>query len=98
MKKCFSGSGIFSPVFLFPLFCFSAALGSAPVVHVGPRPNWLSVCKPYDKRPASPTVEGGYYFQLVEHQVQVEKQADSHHFIRAIVTDAGIQNGSEISV
>ncbi len=72
--------------------------GVAPVIHIAPKPAWLNSIQPYNKPTSLRTVEGGYFFQLVEHQVQVEKQAYYHHLIRQIVTDAGIQNGSEISV
>jgi len=80
------------------LLSFTTLNAATPVVHSSPKPTWLSVCKPYDKKPSLRTVEGGYFFELVEHQIQVEKQADYHHSIREIVSQAGIQNGSQISV
>jgi len=98
MKKRFLG-------FVNFIFCLSAVLlnlntarAGAPVVHISPKPTWLSACKPYNKQPSLRSIEGGYFFELVEHQVQVEKQADYHHLVRQIVSDEGIQNGSEISV
>jgi transglutaminase-like putative cysteine protease len=43
-------------------------------------------------------VENGFFYQLFEEQIQIEKQADYKHVIREIVSAAGIQNGSEISI
>ena len=80
------------------LFCSITLRAAEPVVHVSPKPLWLSVFKSYDKKPSLRTVEDGYFYALAEHQVQVEKQEDYHHFIREIVSETGIQNGSEISV
>ena len=80
------------------LFGYKTVRGAEPVVHISPKPTWISVCKPYNQKPSLRTVEDGYFFELVEHQVQVEKQADYHHSIREIVSEAGIQNGSEISI
>jgi transglutaminase-like putative cysteine protease len=74
------------------------ARASDPVVHISPTPDWINVLKPYDKSIPLRTVENGYFYQLYEEQVQVEKQADYTHVIREIVSDAGIQNGSEVSV
>src|SRR6202007_1655081 len=84
-------------IFVVLLNCGFAKAGS-PTVRISPKPSWLSTCKPYDKMPSLRSIEGGYFFELVEHQVQVEKQADYHHLVRHIVSNNGIQNGSEISV
>jgi len=84
---------------IFLLLIIAAAVKAAqPTVHVSAKPGWLSVCKPYNQKPSLRTVEDGYYFSIVEHQVHVEKQADYRHYIREIVSETGIQNGSQISV
>jgi len=88
----------FVPGLIIFLLSFTAARAVVPVVHISPKPAWLSVCKPYDKKPSLRTVEDGYFFELAEHQVQVEKQQNYHHIIREIVSETGIQDGSEISV
>jgi len=69
-----------------------------PVIHITPKPNWLNTYKNYDKQIPERDVENGYFYQLIEEQVQVESQMDYSHVIRQIVSGAGIQNGSEISV
>src|ERR1700740_1077127 len=98
MKKRFLGFASFIFCLSAVLLNLNAARAGAPLVHVSPKPTWLSACKPYDKMPSLRSIEGGYFFELVEHQVQVEKQADYHHLVRHIVSNNGIQNGSEISV
>jgi len=97
MKKCLWFVKV-NVCLLAVLLNWSFVKAGVPTVHISPKPGWLSSCKPYDKMPSLRTVEGGYFFELVEHQVQVEKQADYHHLVRQIVSNNGIQNGSEISV
>jgi transglutaminase-like putative cysteine protease len=81
------------------LICISlSAKSSAPVVHLSAKPAWLKTYKDYNKKIPLRDVEKGYFYQLIEEQIQVELQADYRHNIREIVSDAGIQNGSEISV
>nr|WP_294942408.1 DUF3857 domain-containing protein [uncultured Mucilaginibacter sp.] len=75
-----------------------AAKAGTPAVHISPRPNWLSTFKISDKKLPSRQVENGFFFQLFEEQIHVEKQADYKHVIREIVSGAGIQNGSQISI
>ncbi len=89
---------IFLAAVFIILLANTSVKAAEPVVHISPKPVWLSTFKPYDKRPSLRSIEGGYFFELIEHQVQVEKQANYHHFIREIVSDEGIQNGSEISI
>ncbi len=98
MKKCFLWVVRISVFILAVLLNLGFAKAGAPTVRISPKPTWLSTCKPYNKMPSLRTIQGGYFFELVEHQVQVEKQADYHHLIRQIVSNNGIQNGSEISV
>jgi hypothetical protein len=98
MQSCYFRFLKFIPCLLITLLNFTDVEGVVPGVHILPKPSWLSTCKPYNKKPSLRTVEGGYFFELVEHQVQVEKQANYHHLIREIVSETGIQNGSEISV
>jgi transglutaminase-like putative cysteine protease len=79
-------------------WCSGTAFGDTPSVHISARPTWLSVLKPYNQKPSSRTIERGFYYALIEEQVQVEKQADYNHIIREIVSETGIQNASQISV
>lgn len=94
-----------SPKFLtFVLIVLAGVLGrlnsyaDGPSVHFSAKPSWLSYCKPYDKKPSLRDVENGYYYELIERQINIETNADYHHTIRQIVSEAGIQNGSQLSV
>lgn len=79
-------------------FITSGVQASPPVVHLSAKPAWLNTYKDYNKSIPARDVDNGYFYQLIEEQIQVEKQADYSHVIRQIVSDAGIQNGSEISI
>ncbi|MEO6632731.1 MAG: DUF3857 domain-containing protein, partial [Mucilaginibacter sp.] len=98
MGRRFSRVNKFILSFLFVAVSFALAKGAQPIVHISAKPTWLSTCKPYNPKPSLRTVEDGYYFSIIEHQVQVEKQADYRHNIREIISETGIQNGSQISV
>jgi transglutaminase-like putative cysteine protease len=81
--------------------CLTIALGAqaaAPIVHISAKPTWLNTYKPYDKQIASRDVGNGYFYQLLEEQIHVENKSDYSHIVRQIVSAAGIQNGSEISI
>ncbi|MEZ2338043.1 DUF3857 domain-containing protein [Mucilaginibacter sp. RCC_168] len=98
MPKCFKIylTLIFCPLLL--LFNNQLAKAGTPVVHQSSKPVWLSSFKPYSQKPSARTIERGFFYALIEEQIQVEKQADYHHVIREIVSDAGIQNASQISI
>lgn len=69
-----------------------------PVVHISPKPIWISSPKNYNQRPPARSIENGYFLMLFERQIDVDRAADYHHYVREIVSEAGIQNGSQISV
>ncbi|RYY36831.1 MAG: DUF3857 domain-containing protein [Sphingobacteriaceae bacterium] len=83
---------------LFILTIIGATAFAEPVIHVSPKPTWTLPCKAYDKKPSSRNIQNGYFFALVEEQMHLEKKAIYNHIIREIVSEAGIQNGSQISV
>jgi transglutaminase-like putative cysteine protease len=85
-------------ILLALVFITGSVIASTPIVHISPKPTWLNTYKPYDKSIPLRDVENGYFLQLLEEQVHVEKQARYTHVIRQIVSGAGIQNGSEISI
>lgn len=61
-------------------------------------PSWI-VNIATDDHPKTPIdVSDGYYLSHFENQNQVELHEDYTHIIRQIVSDAGVQNGSEITV
>ena len=71
---------------------------STPIVNISAKPTWLKIYKDYNKKVPLRDVGNGYFYQIFEEQIQVDKQQDYQHYIREIVSDAGIQNGSEIAV
>ncbi|SDP90980.1 Transglutaminase-like superfamily protein [Mucilaginibacter sp. OK268] len=87
---------IFCPLLL--LFNNQLTKAGTPVVHQSPKPLWLSSFKTYNQKPSARTIERGFFYALIEEQIQVEKQADYHHVIREIVSETGIQNASQISI
>jgi transglutaminase-like putative cysteine protease len=74
------------------------AHAAIPIVHISAKPKWLNSYKNYDKQIPLRDVENGYFYQLLEEQINIESKADYSHIVRQIVSGAGIQNGSEISV
>ena len=83
---------------LFTIVSFAAFAATVPVVHVAPKPAWLNTYQPYTKDVPAREVENGYSILLSEEQINIDKQAAYTHVIRQIVSEAGIQNGSAISV
>lgn len=78
---------------LIPFFPYAQKVNtSAP-------PSWLVPYTPdLTQKPNAKNISDGYYLLLLEEQRQVELKSHYHHFIRQIISEAGIQNGSEISV
>ncbi|WP_295126429.1 DUF3857 domain-containing protein [uncultured Chitinophaga sp.] len=68
-------------------------------VSISSPPSWLAPYHPdLNRKPNLREVENGYYEVLYEEQHHVEKKTVYHHSIRRIITEAGVQNGAEISV
>ncbi|WP_162996417.1 DUF3857 domain-containing protein [Mucilaginibacter celer] len=98
MQKLFKIHFRFSLCLVVLIWCSGAAFADTPTVHISAKPVWINALKPYNQRPSGRTIERGFYYALIEQQVQVEKQADYNHIIREIVSETGIQNASQISV
>ncbi|MBV8254597.1 MAG: DUF3857 domain-containing protein [Chitinophaga sp.] len=76
-----------------------ALLAQNKKVFTGPAPDWL-VPHTIDttQKPDAKNIRDGAYLVLQEDQKNVEKHVAYEHIIRQIVSETGIQNGSEISV
>lgn len=61
-------------------------------------PSWTVKINPKTYIVKSKDVTDGYYIALYEDQNQVELKEVYRHLIRKIITQSGVQNGSEISV
>ncbi|WP_343744649.1 DUF3857 domain-containing protein [Chitinophaga sp.] len=68
-------------------------------VSTGPVPSWLVPWQPnLQQKPNAKHISDGFYLLVAETQYQAELQSGYHHYVRQIVSEAGIQNGSQISV
>lgn len=61
-------------------------------------PSWLVSIQAANKKPAAKDISDGYYLSLYENQTHAELGEEYTHIIREIVSDAGVQNASQISV
>jgi hypothetical protein len=81
-------------LFLFPVTIFAQHKNFS----VTPVPSWVIPYHPdLGKKPDPRDVRDGYYVLLYEEQNNAEEHSVYHHRIRQIVSEAGIQNGAEIS-
>jgi transglutaminase-like putative cysteine protease len=81
-------------LFLFPV----TILAQHKNFSVTAVPSWVIPYHPdLSKKPDPRDVSDGYYVLLYEEQNNAEQHAVYHHRIRQIVSEAGIQNGAEIS-
>ena len=88
------------PLFhLFLIFQVTVGLGQKKNFSVSPtEPVWIEKIITSDKKPALKDITDGYYLFLYEQQNNLETQEQYEHYIRDIVSDNGVQNGSQISV
>ena len=80
---------------------FSLRLLALPYVKVktGPQPAWIrNNHVNLSKSPAREEISSGFYYQLFDLQTNLITQTDYTHYIRTIVNESGVQNGSEVSV
>src|ERR1700744_685279 len=77
----------------------SLRISALPYVKTGAQPAWLVAIHPdWHKTPAREAISDGLYYDLFEFQTNLTCNTDYTHFIRNIVNQSGVQNGSEISV
>jgi len=86
----------------FFLFLFTTLTAGTPVfssVPVTPVPDWV---KKQDLKTASGTkvdqATSGYYFLLTDYQWNVGTQSHYFHGAYQLVSDAGVENGSELTL
>lgn len=66
---------------------------------ITPTPQWLVPYSPdLTKTPDLREISDGYYIRLFEEQHHAELKSHYRHMIRQIVSEAGVQNGAQISV
>ncbi|HWB91952.1 MAG TPA: DUF3857 domain-containing protein, partial [Puia sp.] len=77
----------------------SLRLLALPYVKTGPQPAWVRSNHPnLRKSPAREDISNGFYYELFDLQTNLITQTDYTHYIRTIVNQSGVQNGSEVSV
>jgi transglutaminase-like putative cysteine protease len=70
-----------------------------PYVKTGTQPGWLYPIHPdWHRTPAREAISDGIYYDLFDLQTNLTCSTDYTHFIRTIVNESGVQNGSEVSV
>lgn len=90
---------ILSLTLLVSLCLPSAIIAQQKNFSITATPSWLAPYQPdLEKKPDAREISNGYYLLLHEEQNHVGKAAVYRHIIRQIVSEAGIQNGAEISV
>ena len=68
-------------------------------VQIKPEPSWLVPVSPLSNKDPRPNeVSNGYYYTLMNRQVNLVNQTVYLHFIRQIINESGVQDASEISV
>jgi transglutaminase-like putative cysteine protease len=95
-KVALSLNRIFYFISLF--FAAQSVCAQLPQIHLAPVPSWISRVKDFDKKPSLRSVRDGYFYDLSEQQINIEKKSEYFHYTREIVSSTGIQNGSQISV
>ncbi|WP_138484275.1 DUF3857 domain-containing protein [Dyadobacter bucti] len=84
-------------VFLAFVFAVTRAF-AVPAIQISPAPSWVVPVIPGGKAPSLKEFSGGYYLSFSDTQVNLDKKTTYERFIRQIVNESGIQNGSEVSV
>ncbi len=70
-----------------------------PNVKTGTQPGWLYPIHPDEhKTPARESISNGFYYDLFDFQTNLTCNTDYTHYIRTIVNQSGVQQGSEVSV
>jgi hypothetical protein len=68
-------------------------------VKFGPIPKWVNII-PVDTSISSPKkdIDAGYFILLSDKQINDSTHSAYFHFVHKIISESGIQNGSDISV
>ncbi|WP_254560346.1 DUF3857 domain-containing protein [Dyadobacter diqingensis] len=82
----------------FLIILFSGRLLAGASVGVMPVPSWIIPVVPGGKAASARDFADGYYVTFSDLQVNLEKKTSYYKVIKQIVSESGIQNGSEISV
>ena len=77
----------------------TAFLFAGSLVKIKPDPSWvLPVTLENSRNPDLKDVSNGFYYELMNRQVNLATQAVYLHFTRHIINESGVQDASEVSV
>jgi len=65
---------------------------------IGNTPSWIVNIDAKGAKPKDKDISDGYFISVYENQNHAELHEEYTHLVREIVSDAGVQNGSQISV
>ncbi|MCE7059556.1 DUF3857 domain-containing protein [Dyadobacter sp. CY343] len=82
----------------FCLLLLVSPLFAAPGVQIKPAPAWVIPVTASGKPASAKDVAGGYYLAFSDYQVNLDEQSVYTHYTRQIISESGIQNGSDITV
>jgi transglutaminase-like putative cysteine protease len=83
----------------FALLSFSSGHAQTTRPVVCNVPQWVEPINPDDKIRVNPNdVEDGYFYVLADNQKNVEERSSFYHTATKIISEAGVQNGSQISI
>ncbi len=85
--------------FLALLLCLFLSASARNNIQIQAAPSWLqTVNDDLNKKPASARISNGYYYELIDRQINLVNQTKYFHFVRQIVNESGVQDASEVSV
>jgi hypothetical protein len=80
-------------VFLFSILILQAQVSKTA------RPDWVyKIQTPYEAKVNFSSISNGYYYIIYDDQYHLEKKTEYVHYAIKVLTDAGVQEASEISV
>jgi transglutaminase-like putative cysteine protease len=85
-------------IIIFIRLLLPFTVSAAPTVNIGPAPAWVVKMSANDRQPDQREITDGYFLQLYEREINTEREEVYQHVIRHIVSDAGVQEASNISI
>jgi hypothetical protein len=83
----------------FVVLSLLVLFSNAENVSLAPEPDWLYKIAPnFSKTPSVKDISNGYFLDLLDRQINIEKSSEYIHITRHIVNESGVQNASEVSV
>lgn len=73
-------------------------LRAAPSIGIKPVPSWVVPVTPEGKAPSAKDFADGFYLAFSDVQVNLEKKTTYRRTITQIVSESGVQNGSELAI